>query len=298
MPPPFDHAILDPRAFAAAVPALAHRPLLTICGCLQAIVEEVTLTPMLCAGDACYLITPAFVIPVTDPAAVDEHSVPLFRPVAVAEVAALLNRGFTPPWTAMALLPDGTPAVAHHTARQATEAAATLTHALRSDSVQDPGIILPALADITDQAAASSVGLAAYCGEHTPHAENQAVLAGTLLRTAAQQLHHLRDEVATHPITDDWPPTLTHIAITANDSGIAASGSFQTIGRVGNGQLTCDGHTTITSAVDALLTAATQCGIATGTGQVVRLSATGADTPSLRLELEAVAHARQLTWQP
>jgi len=289
--------ILDPRGFAHAVPELARYPLDSIRGCLDAAVDELTVTPILTRGDAAYLVTPAFVLTVAEPAATDEHGTAIFRPVRAERVEAMLTLGFTTPRASLTWLTDRDPTVAHHAAHRAVHATHALGTALLAGAQADLLVLLPSLSDLINAAADTLSELGPYCGEHTPLAEQGADLTRNLLRITGQQLLDLRDQCAAHPVDGSPQPQLAKIFLAVDDTGFTAVGWFHTGGvdADGEGHLATSGHPTITDAINHLIADATRCHMVTDQSE---LSATGCDAPEQEAELAAAAVLHRLRWRP
>jgi hypothetical protein len=292
---PSQFTILGPRGFADAVPELARYPLEVIRGCLDAAVDELTLTPILARGDAAYLVTPAFVLTVADPAATDEHGTALFGPVRADQVEAMLTLGFTTPRASLTWLTDGDPAVAHHGAHRAVHATHALHNALLAGGQADLLVLLPCLADLINAAADTLSEIGPYCGDHTPLAEQGADLARNLLRIIGQQLLDLRDLCAAHAIDGQPQPQLTKIILAASRTGFTANGYFHTGGADGEGHLSTSGHPTITDAINHLIADATRCHLITDQAELTRTCPATADRDA---ELAAAALTHRLRWQP
>lgn len=295
-PSPF--TIVDPRGFADAVPELARYPLETIRGCLDAAVDEVTLTPSLVRGDAAYLISPAFALLVADPAAADEHGTALFRPVGVDQVTAMLELGYTTPRATLTWLSDGEPSVAHHAAHRSVHGVVALRDALLAGGENDLRLVLPSLSHLAETIADILSDLGSYCGDHIPLAEQGADSTGKLLRVAAQQLLDLRDLCAAHPVDGRPLPQLTSITVTAAATGITAIGEFRTRTPSDDpdGLLTTGGHPSITEAVNDLAATAARCNLVIDDAELS--AALQPRTPEHETELAAAAAAHRLRRKP
>ncbi|MCP2323643.1 hypothetical protein HDA40_002150 [Hamadaea flava] len=294
-PSPF--TILDPLGFADAVPQLAHHPLETIHGCLDAVVDELTLTPLLVHNDTAYLVTPAFVLTVADPVATNEHGTALFRQVRTAQIEAMLAQKFVTCRAPLTWLTDDQPAVAHHAVIRAVDAARNVPIALLFDAETDLRILLPGLSDLVTSVGDCLAELGPYCGDHLGHAEQNADSIRDLMRVAAQQLVDLRDLCAAHPISARGLPTLTGITVTGAEPGFVAVGDFHTSDPTGGseGLLTTSGHASITDAVDAMIATATRCNLMCDNAE---LSAPDLRTEAQELELAGVAANHRLRRKP
>ncbi|MEV0269820.1 hypothetical protein AB0H43_13665 [Hamadaea sp. NPDC050747] len=278
------------------MPELARYPLETIRGCLDAAIDEMTVTPILSCADASYLVTPAFALAVTDPAATDEHGTVLFRSVGVHQVQAMLGLRFLTPRAALTWLSDDEPAVAHHAVHRAVKAAHAVGIALLAGGESDLRLLLPGLSELVTAAADSLAVLGPYCGDHVPLAEQGADSIGNLLRVAGQQLLDLRDLCVAHPVDGHALPQLTSVTVTEGASGVIAVGEFRTgnPGSEPDGLLTTGGHPSITEAVKDLAATAARCNLILDDAEL----SVPDRTPDHETELAAAAAAHRLRWKP
>lgn len=184
--------VLSQPQFADRVPPLAHRSLMSIAGCLDGLAAELSITPLLVTTDACYLITAAFAIVIEDPALTDEYGASLFQQVALEQVVALLNSGFTTLWTPIDRSLGSGQAVVQHAAARAAAASDALRHALRVNGDAPVTAIVPMLGRIATDLAVPIGMLALQAADDADTAtENVAAQLSAQLGCMAEHFEQL-----------------------------------------------------------------------------------------------------------